>query len=115
MQKKKSILKTISDIRSILTGHEVGEKRVLLSQKEYLSPITQIAETHLKEGLVVEAHTHATMDEHFIFFQGKCEIILDEESLLCEAGQYLLVPAGISHYIKVLADTELISIGVATK
>lgn len=113
MQNKNVLHKTISDIAPTLTGHGVGEKRVLLSQQDHLSPITQIAETYLKRGIIVEAHSHETMDEHFIFLQGKCMVIVDRESILCEDGQYLLVPAGINHQINVLIDTKLITIGVA--
>ena len=115
MQNKKVLQKTIADIIPILTGHGVGEKRVLLSQTEHASPITQIAQTHLQAGLVVEAHTHETMDEHFIFLSGKCNVMADGEDVHCEGGQYLFVPVGVNHQIEVLTDTELITIGVATE
>lgn len=115
MQNKKVLHKSISDISSILTGHGVGKKRVLLSQKEHVSPITQIAQTRLQEGTIVEAHMHATMDEHFIFLRGKCMVATDSEDILCEGGQYLLVPSGVNHQISVLSDTELITVGVATE
>ena len=113
MQNNKVLQKTIFDIAPILTGHGVGEKRVLFSQKEHASPITQIAQTRLVEGTTVEAHTHATMDEHFIFHCGKCRVMADGEEILCEGGQYLFIPAGVNHQINVLSDTELITIGVA--
>ncbi len=115
MQNKKVLQKTISDIAPILTGHGVGEKRVLLSQKEHTSPITQIAQTHLQSGSEVESHRHETMDEHFVFLCGKCKVGIDNEEVLCEGGQYLFVPAGVNHQIEVLTDTELITIGVATE
>lgn len=115
MQNKKVLQKTISDIVPTLTGHGVGEKRVLLTQKEHISPITQIAQTHLQAGSDVESHTHETMDEHFIFLYGKCKVKIDKEIFFCEGGQYLFVPAGIIHQIEVLTDTELITIGVATE
>lgn len=115
MHDKKVLQKTISDIAPILTGHGVGEKRVLLTKKDHFSPITQIAHTRLVEGTSVGAHTHATMDEHFIFLLGKCRVITDGKELLCEGGQYLFIPAGVNHEINVLTDTELITIGVATE
>ena len=115
MQNKKYLHKTISNIPSILTGHGVGEKRVFLSQKEHISPITQIAQTYLQAGLIVKPHKHATMDEHFIFLRGKCKVTTDGEDILCEGGQYLFVPAGVNHQVNVLSDTELITIGVSTE
>ncbi len=115
MQKKRVLRKTISEIPAILTGHGVGEKRVLLSQNEHTSPITQIARTHLLIGSIVESHIHETMDEHFIFISGRCMVSYNGSDILCEGGQYLLVPAGVNHQINVLSDTELITVGVATK
>lgn len=115
MQNKTVLQKSIFDIVPIFTGHGVGEKRVLLSQMEHSSPITQIAQTRLVEGTTVEAHAHVTMDEHFIFLLGKCRVITEGKELLCEGGQYLFIPAGVNHQINVLTDTELITIGVATE
>lgn len=109
------ILKTISDIEPILTGHGVGEKRVLLSMKEFSSAVTQIAQTRLKAGEMVEKHCHPTMDEHFIFLKGECRVIADGETVLCRDGHYLLVPAGVNHEISVLSETEMLTIGVATE
>lgn len=113
MQNKTVLHKTISDVAPMQTSHGVGEKRVLFSQKEFSSPITQLAQTRLQKGTVVENHTHATMDEHFIFLRGKCMLKTDGEEIICEEGQYLFVPAGVSHQINVLSDADMITVGVA--
>ena len=113
MPSKQVSLKTIAEIEPVLTGHGIGEKRVLLSQKEYSSPITQIAQTCLKAGDIVEGHSHPTMDEHFVFLRGNCEVIVEGQLLSCEGGQYLLMPAGCQHQIKVITDTVMLTVGVA--
>ena len=113
MISKEIIHKQVEDIKSVLTGHGIGEKKVLISQKELSSPITQIAQTKLKSGEIVDSHIHPTMDEHFIFLEGECELRLDENKVCCKGGEYLLIPAGIKHQIEVISDTVMITIGVA--
>lgn len=115
MLNKQFYHKTISKIVPVRTGHGIGEKRVLLSYAERLSPITQIAQTHLNAGESVEGHCHPTMDEHFIFLDGECIVTINDSDILCKKGEYLLVPAGVSHQIEVLTDTEMITIGVVTE
>ena len=113
MPSKQVLLKTIADLEPVLTGHGIGEKRVLLFQMEYSSPITQIAQTYLKSGDIVEGHCHPTMDEHFVFQRGKCEVTVEGEKLHCEGGQYLLIPAGFQHQIEIITDTVMLTVGVA--
>lgn len=113
MPSKQVLVKTIADIEPVLTGHGIGEKRVLLSQKEYSSPITQIAHTCLKAGDMVEGHSHPTMDEHFIFLKGKCEVTVGGQTITCREGQYLMIPADSNHQIKVLTDIAMLTVGVA--
>lgn len=115
MPNKIVVFKDIADIESVLTGHGVGEKKVLLSQKEHSSPITQIAQTRLQFRQIVENHVHPTMDEHFVFLKGECKVRTDVDAIHCYAGQYLMIPAGVYHQIEVLSDTELITIGVTTE
>ncbi len=115
MLNKSVIVRDITDIEPVLTGHGVGEKKVLLSQEEYISPITQIAQTRLSSEQRVENHVHPTMDEHFVFLKGECKVMTEVDEIYCHAGQYLMIPAGIWHQIVVLSDTEMITIGVATE
>lgn len=113
MPSKQVLQKTIADIEPISTGHGLGEKRVLLSQNEYSSPVTQIAQTSLKAGDIIESHCHPTMDEHFVFQKGRCEIIVEGNLFCCEGGQYLFIPSGRQHQIKVITDTVMLTVGVA--
>ncbi len=113
MPNQQPVLKNISEIVPVKTSHGIGEKRVLLSQKEYPSPVTQIAQTGLKAGEVVESHSHPTMDEHFVFLEGKCEVTMDGKTMVCEGGQYLLMPAGTQHRIKVITNTVMLTVGIA--
>ncbi len=111
----KIVIKVIADIEPVLTRHGVGEKKVLLSQEEHSSPITQIARTSLLYGQKVEKHMHPTMDEHFIFLKGECILRTETDEIYCHEGHYLIIPAGVCHQIEVLSNTEIITIGVATE
>ena len=106
-------LKVINEITPVLTSHNVGDKRVLFSRLDADTPITQIAKTSLSAGTNVNAHVHQTMDEHFIILKGKCIIEVEGISNICEDNTYLYVPAKSNHQIKVIDDTDMITIGVA--
>ena len=115
MPTKSVVTKRISDIKDIPTAHGLGYKRVLVGGNDTDTPITQIAYTMLSMGDVVEAHTHPTMDEHFIILSGVCDIICGEDRFLIEGGTYIYVPSGVKHRIEVKESITLITIGVATE
>ena len=112
-EKKGVIFRHYSDVMPVSTSHGVGEKRVLASQTDIGMPITQIARTILHQGEQVARHTHLTMDEHFLFLKGSCVVTIGEETISCSDNDYLFVPAGMPHLLKILSNTELITIGVA--
>lgn len=59
-------LKNINAINHIATSHGARIKKVLCTNDEAASNITQIAVSRLKAGEQVAVHVHETMEEHFI-------------------------------------------------
>lgn len=110
---KEVLLRHTTDITAISTSHGVGVKRVLATNEDIGTPITQIARTVLRQGEIVANHTHPTMDEHFYFIKGTCIAVISDKEYSCSENDYLFVPAGISHQLKILSNMELITIGVA--
>ena len=112
---KEVLLRHIGGIIPTSTSHGVGEKRVIATSEDVGHPITQIACTQLTVGEKVEPHAHPTMDEHFFFLKGESEITIDDRVLhCCKAEDYLYIPAGHRHAIRVITDTEMITIGLET-
>ena len=103
----------INDIEPVITSHGVGEKRVIATRANAGIPITQIARTKLLDGEVVEEHVHPTMDEHFFFLEGECEVVVDGNVVKCVGDDYLLVPAGHYHGLKAVAIIVVITLGIA--
>jgi quercetin dioxygenase-like cupin family protein len=112
---KEVLLRHIAEIAPVSTSHGVGEKRVVATREEVGNTVTQIARTRLKAGEEVEAHVHPTMDEHFFFLEGECEIMINGVAHHCLAEDYLFIPAGHKHAISVKMDTIMITIGLATE
>ena len=108
------LLRHIAEIAPVSTSHGVGEKRVVATREEVGNTVTQIARTRLKAGEEVEAHVHPTMDEHFFFLEGECEVVIDGEVHRCLGDDYLFIPAGHGHAISVKRDTKMITIGLET-
>ena len=111
---KEVLLRHIAEIAPVSTSHGVGEKRVIAMREDVGNTVTQIARTRLKAGEEVEVHAHPTMDEHFFFLEGECEVVIDGEVRRCKAEDYLFVSAGHKHEIIVKTDTLMITIGLET-
>ncbi|MDT3369876.1 MAG: cupin domain-containing protein [Bacteroidota bacterium] len=113
MSNKRYIKRLLSNIEPENTSHNIGLKQVLLANDETLSSVTQIAVTELKKGEKVEMHVHKTMDEHYLFYSGKGLFIIDTESLECQRGLFLLIPAGTPHGILAHTQLKFLTIGIA--
>lgn len=111
---KEVLLRHIAEIAPVSTSHGVGEKRVVATREDVGNTVTQIACTQLKAGEKVEAHAHPTMDEHFFFLEGECEVKIDGVARCCKGEDYLYIPAGHRHTISVKNDTIMITIGLET-
>ena len=110
---KEFLLKHLTDIAPQSTSHGVGVKRIMSTSNEVGSPITQIAHTLLRKGEVVGEHLHPTMDEHFFFQSGECMVTIDKENIVCNANDYLFIPAGKAHKLEVFSDISLLTLGIA--
>ena len=106
-------IKSINAINDVTTSHGAGIKKVLCSNDEASSNITQIAVSRLKAGEQVEVHVHETMEEHFLIEEGTLEFVIDETIITVNAGSYVMIPAGTKHGIKAFTDCKLITIGCA--
>lgn len=111
---KEVLLRHIADINPVITSHGVGEKRVIVTQAEVGKPYTQLARTVLHRGDHVERHSHPSMEEHFFFLEGECDVMIEDSCYSCKGGDYLFVPAAHSHEIEVVGDTIMITIGIET-
>ncbi|SFS36100.1 cupin domain-containing protein [Proteiniphilum acetatigenes] len=112
MKNSRIVYRDYNLLESIQTSHKTGEKRVLLSNTETHSSITQIAITRLFAGERVKKHVHLTMDEHYIVLSGKGSMQLDNETYDFIPGKFILVPAGCYHDLSASSDLEFITIGV---
>lgn len=109
------IIRNLGDIIPTPTNHGTGEKRVLITNEETNTLITQVAVTKLKKGENVETHSHPTMEEHFIFLEGECETTINGDIVMCSAGTFLKIPANTEHSLHPSTDIRMITIGIATE
>ncbi len=107
------IIKNINAINDVMTSHGAGIKKVLCSNDEASSNITQIAVSLLKAGEEVEVHEHETMEEHFIIEDGSLEFMIDDKVMTVNSSTYVMVPAGTKHGIKAVTNCKMITIGCA--
>ena len=107
------IIKNINAINDVKTSHCAGIKKVLCSNDEASSNITQIAVSRLKAGEQVEVHVHETMEEHFIIEEGSLEFMIDDKVMTVNSSTYVMIPAGTKHGIKAVTNCKMITIGCA--
>ena len=105
-----------ADLNSIApqpTSHGCGMKRVLVSNGDVSSPVTQIAVTSLVKGERAERHSHPTMDEFFLVRRGSIRITVGEDTEVFDADGFVSVPAGTAHEMEAVTDCEILTIGCA--
>jgi mannose-6-phosphate isomerase-like protein (cupin superfamily) len=113
MNDKRFVIKNYNLIEPVPTSHLIGLKKVLLSNLETQSNITQIAITKLFAGDKVTPHKHPTMEEHYIFLSGEGRMSIDKEYYDCKDGNYFLIRANNLHALEATSNMEFITIGVA--
>lgn len=87
----------LDDISEILTAHNSGTKKVLLSSEESGNAITQIAIGKLEPGEVVESHLHKTMTEYFYFTEGFGQYLIDGQTHELRKGSFVIIPEKTEH------------------
>lgn len=107
------ILKHLDAIPIVQTSHCCGIKKVLAANEETVSAITQIAETILQKGDVVEIHSHATMEEFFYILSGELEIYAESKVIYCTKGDFIIISPCEKHSLKALSECKIFTIGCA--
>lgn len=107
------IKRYIPDLKEIPLNHDSGTKKVLFNYQDADTPCRQISIASFKAGDVCEAHTHPSLDEHFIWQEGEGYYILNGERVEFSAGDYIYVPAKTEHTIHFTSDSRCMCIGVA--
>lgn len=105
--------KSLLDILPCSTTHHIGQKYILLTNKDTNTDLTQIAVTRLKAGEAAEEHLHPTMEEFFLFQKGDAIMTVGKEQITCGSGDFISIPANTLHSLKAITDIEIITIGCA--
>ncbi len=103
----KKIHQSLSDIQSVSTTHNQGEKFVFLSAQDSETAITQFAFGRLSSGEYVEEHLHPTMEECFYFIEGEGEYIIGEKKYIIRPKDFFRIPANTKHALKVTSGESL--------
>ncbi len=114
IENSKILFKSLWNVDPEATSHGCGEKRILLSNKETSSSITQIAVTLLHQGEKAELHSHPTMEECFLIRSGRLRISVDNQTFDCMPGDFLRIPPATPHQLEALEESEMLTIGCAT-
>lgn len=105
------MLKHLSNVLPQPTAHGVGQKRVLLSQAETDTNLTQIAVTTLQAGEATEEHSHPTLEECFFFLSGEAKLTVEGNTLTCHKGGFVQVKCGERHKLEAVKETRMLTIG----
>jgi len=91
------VIRHAESISEIMTAHNSGTKKVLLSGDESGNAITQIALGKLDKGESVEPHEHSTMKEYFYFMEGTGCYIINEIKHDLSKGSFIIIPEETVH------------------
>lgn len=112
---RKILFRSLYAVEGTITSHGCGMKRVLLSNEESESDLTQIAFTTLKKGEFVETHVHATMEECFLIRSGRIKLVVGSDIIICFPGDFIRIPREKSHSLEALEESAFLTIGCAVE
>lgn len=81
--------KSLDEIPLTKTNHKVGQKYVLYSNIQLDNKLTQVAVSFLEPDMVIENHSHPTMDEYFFILEGEVEFTI--EGNICVLGTNMII------------------------
>lgn len=110
---KRVIFKNTKSVQGEITSHSVGVKRVLLTNSECESMLTQAAVGSLNKGEFVNIHLHPTMEEFYFFTKGKAKFIIDEIEYSCKKDSFIKIPKNTKHALMAISNVEFIYWGIA--
>ena len=102
-----AVIRHAESISEIMTAHNSGTKKVLLSGDESDNAITQIALGNLEKGESVELHEHLTMKEYFCFIAGKGRYLINGETHELSKGSFVIIPEKTVHALINTGDEPL--------
>lgn len=105
------IKKSIESLPWVESAHGCGQKRVLLSENETATNITQVAIISLNAGEEGKEHMHWKIEEGFYVLKGELILQADGTNHILRAGDYLHLRMATIHNLKAISDVELLSIG----
>ena len=108
------IYKKTKDIEACATNHGVGRNIIFINKNDCQSSLTQAALGKLKSGEKIEQHVHHSMEEFYYFESGKLNFHVADKMFGCEAGDFVMVPAGVKHFLEAQNDCTFIYWGVST-
>ena len=105
--------KDLASLDWINANHNGILKKVCFVGEEFISNITQVAYTELKEGIEVNTHTHTSMEEVFFLIEGICEFKIQGESILAEKQSIIRIPVNKEHSLRAISDCKFFYFGVS--
>jgi len=111
--KNNLVFRQIHEIDSIATTHQIGEKRVFVTNDFCQSNLMQAAIGLLALDEIVENHLHPTMEEFFYFLEGEAIFSIDDKDYNCSKGTFIKIPINTMHQLKADSDIKFIYWGIA--
>ncbi|WKK66469.1 cupin domain-containing protein [Lutimonas zeaxanthinifaciens] len=109
----KIVFKSSDEMNFISTNHHTGLKKVLITDSDCASDLTQAAIGTLSAGQEIENHKHQTMEEFFFFSHGFGLFNIEGEDYECKAGTFIKIPLNKNHRLKAIENLKFIYWGVA--
>ncbi len=105
--------KDLVELNWINANHSGILKKVCFHSEEFVSNITQIAYTELKQGVEIVDHTHISMEEVFFLLEGICEFKIQGKVILAKENSVIRIPVNQEHSLCAISDCRLFYFGVS--
>lgn len=107
--------KNIRDIPDELIHNATTHRKRLISHDEiHKGNIATMNHAWLEPGKQLETHAHPDGEEFYFFLEGTGQILVGDQWLSAEPGDFVTVPPSTAHSLKNTGDSNLVFITLRT-
>ncbi|HKK77810.1 MAG TPA: cupin domain-containing protein [Saprospiraceae bacterium] len=100
--------KKIASLAAFTAGDATTIREVLHPKNEAVDLGYSLAEARLEPGKASYPHVLEQQSELYLFVQGQARVHVGEEQKRVQAGEIVLVPAGVLQYVENIGAQELV-------
>lgn len=104
----------LADIKELPVHNNTVFKKPLITQGSVYGKIATFNHARLIRGKQIEVHTHKDGEEYYLFIKGEGEMLVGDNWIKVNEGDFVKIPQGYKHSLKNNTDKNIVFISLRT-